>query len=99
MTPTPQATPTSEEPQIEMGPPDEDGFFMPDLIGTELGAAYNFLWYEYGLSEGLASYDVKQGASCDYPQIEVIEQVVPSPGTWIPRSQSGDLVRLYVGCE
>lgn len=99
VTPTPEAAASSEEPQIEMGPPDGDGFFMPDLVGTEASTAYEFFSYEYGLSEGLEDYDVKRGSACNYPQMEVIEQVVPAPGTWVPRSQSGDMVRLYVGCE
>ena len=98
VTPSPVPPPETEEPQIEMGPPEEDGFFMPDLVGTEATTAYDFLWYEYGLSEGLGGFEVKQGTYCEDWEVAVVQQIIPSAGTWVPFSESGDAVTLYVAC-
>ena len=77
----------------------EDGFYMPDLVGTVLGSATDFLWYEYGLSEGLGSYKVRQGSYCDGSEVAVVQQVVPSPGTWVPYDDSYEMVTIYAACE
>jgi hypothetical protein len=72
---------------------------MPDFVGTVLGSATDFLWNEYGLSEGLGDYTVRQGSYCDGSEVAVVQKAVPSPGTWVPYADSDEMVTLYVACE
>ena len=76
----------------------EGGFYMPDFVGTVLGSATDFLWYEYGLPYA-TSYKVRQGSSCDSGEVAVVQQVVPSPGTWVPYEDSYEMVTIYAACE
>lgn len=75
-----------------------DGFYMPDFTGVVVGAATDYMWYEFGLSDG-GGYTVQRGSTCAPDEVSVVQMAIPSPGTWVPYGDSYEMVTLYAACE